>query len=85
MGRLTLTGKSVKLPQGVTNIRSHEVLQSLFGQGLSQLAQLQAELLVEAYFAGKVIQLAMVQSSRRKKTAFQWFVDDKQRPMKGNA
>ncbi len=75
MARLTLTGKTIKLPQGVTDVRSHEFLQSLFGEVLAQLPQMQAVLLMEAYGGGKVIHAAM-QRSRGKKTAFQWFVDE---------
>jgi len=77
VARLTLTGKTITLPQGVTNIRSHEVLQDLFGEVLAQLPELRALLLVEAFFAGKVIRVSMVQNSRGKKPrmAFQWIVD----------
>jgi hypothetical protein len=77
MARLTLTGKTIKLPRGVTDIRSHEFLQSLFAEGLAQLPQLQAVLLVEAYGVGKVIRVSMENSRGKKhRAAFQWIVGD---------
>jgi hypothetical protein len=77
MARLILTGKAIKLRQGVVDIRSHQVLSDLFGEALSQLPQLQAVLLAESYGAGNVIRLSM-QRSRGKKhqAAFQWIVTD---------
>ena len=80
MARLTLTGKTIKLRQGVADMRSHEVLQGLFGDVLAQLPEFQAGLLVEAYGAGKVIRVSMVQNPRGKnrRTAFQWLVGDDQ-------
>jgi hypothetical protein len=67
MARLTLTGETITLPEGVTHTRSHEVLQTLFGQVLAQLSEDDAFRLCEAYIReGKVIEIAIAQNSRGK-------------------
>ncbi len=77
MARLTLTGKTIKLQQGVSDSRAHQVLLDLFGEALSQLPQLQAVLLVEAYGAGKPSG-SRWKTLAAKSTAprFQWIVGD---------
>jgi len=60
------------------NTRSHEVLRGLFGEVLEQLSEEDAFRLVEAYVAGKVIDLEMAINSRGKehRTAMRLSISD---------
>jgi len=62
----TLTGRTIKLPKGVINTSSHEVLQGLFEQVMEQLSEEDAFRLCAAYVAGKVIDLEIALNSRGK-------------------
>jgi hypothetical protein len=66
----------------MTNSRSHEVLRGLFVEVLEQISEEDAFRLVEAYVAGKVINLEMALNSRGQehRTAVRLSISDDWRP-----
>ena len=74
----TITGRSIKLPKGVTNIAAYEVLEIVLREALQNTPEELAVAMADAYRAGRGLQLVVRESKFGKgnQTALGWQVVD---------